>query len=72
MNLGWDSIDHFERKYAQSYSRKPALIEYHIFSVGNHRTLQAILVGADYNRARVYIYKLQSIKNDNYKRVQSN
>jgi hypothetical protein len=48
------------------------MIEYHVFSDGNHRTLRAILVGADYNRARVYTYKLQSIKNDNYKRVQSN
>lgn len=70
--MGFYSLLSTSKKYAQSYSRKPALIEYHVFSVGNHRTLRAILVGADYNRARVYTYKLQSIKNDNYKRVQSN
>lgn len=36
------------------------MIEYHVSSDGNQRTLRAKLVGADYIRARVYSYKLQS------------
>lgn len=36
------------------------MIEYHVSSDGNHRTLRAKLVAADYIRARVYTYKLQS------------
>lgn len=48
------------------------MIEYHVSSDGNHRTLRAKLVAADYIRARVYTFKLQSYQDENYKRVQSN
>ncbi|MFJ5762748.1 hypothetical protein ACIQAA_27190 [Neobacillus sp. NPDC093182] len=44
--------------------------EYYVSSDGNHRTLWAKLVAADYIRARVYDYKYNPIKHGSYKRVQ--
>ncbi len=70
--MGFYSLLSTSKKYAQSYSRKPALIEYHVSSDGSHRTLWATLVGADYIRARVYSTSYNLFKNENYKRVQSN
>ena len=44
--------------------------EYHVAHDGNHRTLWAKLVDAEYIRARVYKYKYNPTKHDNYKRIQ--
>ncbi|MED4634708.1 hypothetical protein P9443_17685 [Peribacillus frigoritolerans] len=44
--------------------------EYYVAHDGNHRTLWAKLVDANYIRARVYKYKYSPTKHGNYKRIQ--